>query len=127
MAKKAAAHKEPKPSELEHASGKRGAALRLLHSIFHFIASHVTGYWAAIAAFLTVGFFAGLACTAIFAVFASAVQSGLTQSIDNSVLRHLAAIRTPQLDVIMLELTALGGGSVLIMILVIASLFLWIT
>lgn len=118
---------EPKRAQLEHATGKRGAILNLLHSIFHFIARHVSGFWAAIAAYLTVGFFVGLACAALFSAMASAVQTGLTQTFDVAVLQWLEAIRTPLLDEIMLELTALGGGSVLVMIVLIASLFLWIT
>jgi undecaprenyl-diphosphatase len=101
--------------------------LHILHSIFHFIARHVSGFWAAIAAYLTVGFFVGLACAALFSAIASAVETGLTQRFDVAVLQHLEAIRTPFLDEVMLELTALGGGSVLVMIVLIASLFLWIT
>jgi undecaprenyl-diphosphatase len=127
MKKDAVARAEPKRSELERAHGKRGTLLHLLHTIFRFIARHVTGFWGAIAAYLTVGFFVGLACTAIFAAFASAVHAGLTQSFDVAILKSLASIRTPLLDEIMLELTALGGGSVLIMIVIIASLFLWVT
>lgn len=118
---------EPKPAQLEHALGKRGALLHFLHSIFHFIARHVSGFWAAIAAYLTVGFFVGLACAALFSAMASAVQTGLTQTFDVAILQQLEAIRTPFLDEVMLELTALGGGSVLVMIVLIASLFLWIT
>ena len=127
MVKDAMARAEPRKSDLEHAPGKRGVVLRLLHTIFHFIARHVTGFWGAIAAYLTVGFFIGLACTALFAAFASAVHNGLTQSFDDAVLRQLAALRSPFMDATMLEITALGGGSVLIMVVLIASLFLWIT
>ena len=87
MDKDAAARAEPKKSQLEHARGKRGAVLHFLHSIFQFIARHVTGFWGAIAAYLTVGFFVGLACMAIFAAFASAVQTGLTQSFDVAILK----------------------------------------
>jgi undecaprenyl-diphosphatase len=127
MKREAAARAIPKKSELEHAQGKRGAMLHMLHTIFQFIARHVSGFWAAIAAYLTVGFFFGLACTAVFAAFASAVANGLTQTFDVAILKWLATLRTPMLDEVMLELTALGGGSVLVMIVIIASLFLWIT
>jgi membrane-associated phospholipid phosphatase len=98
-----------------------------LYSTLRFISRHVAGFWGALAAFLTVGLAVGLAAAAIFAAFATAVRGGITQQFDETVLRWLAARRTPQLDFIMLEITSLGNGIVVIMIISIAAVFLWLT
>lgn len=98
-----------------------------LYTILRFISRHVAGFWGALAAFLTVGAAVGLAAAAIFAAFGAAVRGGITQQFDETVLRWLAARRTPQLDFIMLEITSLGNGVVVIMIISIAAVFLWLT
>jgi undecaprenyl-diphosphatase len=87
----------------------------------------VRGFWAAIAAFLTAGLLVGVVAAGVFALIAAVVQGGLTQSFDESALRWLAARRSPGLDDIMLEITTLGDGMVLIMIVAITSVFLWVT
>lgn len=98
-----------------------------LYSILRFIARHVRGFWGALAAFVTVSLAVGAIAAVIFATVASAVQYGLTQRFDENILRWLAARRTPAMDEIMLELTSLGNGVVLLMIVVIGGLFLWLT
>lgn len=106
---------------------ERGALAEPLYALLRFIARHVRGFWAALAAFLTVGVLIGLAAAALFGALAGLVNEGLTQRLDESVLRWLGARRSPALDEIMLDITTLGDGVVLIMIAVIASVFLWIT
>ncbi len=54
-------------------------------------------------------------------------MSGQTQSFDEGVLRWAAAQHTPALDTIMIEITSLGTGSVVMMIVGIAALFLALT
>ena len=73
------------------------------------------------------GFVAAAAAIALFAALASAVKAGLTQSLDNSVLQFMASHRTKELDQVMVEITTLGTGVVVIMIVVVASIFLWQT
>ncbi|MEO5511316.1 MAG: phosphatase PAP2 family protein [Longimicrobiales bacterium] len=107
--------------------GVRGKMLRLLYSIFRFIARHFPGFWSGLAAFLTMSFLVSVLAVAIFGAFARLVQEGLTQSFDVAILKQLASIRSPFLDRVMLEITALGGGSVLFMMVAIAALFLWLT
>jgi undecaprenyl-diphosphatase len=65
--------------------------------------------------------------TAIFVELASHVQSGSTQAFDESVIRWLAARHTHALDAAMVEITALGTGTVVIMIVTVAALFLVLT
>jgi undecaprenyl-diphosphatase len=98
-----------------------------VYSTLRFIARHVRGFWTALGAFLGLTLLIGIAAASVFAAFASAVQTGLTQSFDERVLTWLAAHRTPILDNIMLEVTSLGNGIVLFMIVAIGAVFLWLT
>jgi undecaprenyl-diphosphatase len=98
-----------------------------LYSTLRFIARHVHGFFGAIAAFLTVGLVVGVAAVAVFAMIARAVSAGLTQSFDERVLRWFEQHRSPLLDKVMLEITTLGTGVVLVMLVLVASVFLWQT
>ncbi|HEX6309024.1 MAG TPA: phosphatase PAP2 family protein [Longimicrobiales bacterium] len=107
--------------------GERSALAGPLYALLRFIARHVRGFWAALAAFLTLGVIIGLAAAALFGAMAGLVSEGLTQRIDETALRWLETRRSPLMDEIMMDITTLGDGVVLIMIAVIASVFLWIT
>ena len=65
--------------------------------------------------------------TAAFVALAGEVSSGSTQTFDESVLRWIAVHHSARLDTLMLEITALGTGVVVLMIVVIAALFLVLT
>ncbi len=54
-------------------------------------------------------------------------MAGKTQAFDVSVLRWMGAHHTPFLDGAMLEITALGTGTVVLMIMCISALFLGLT
>ncbi len=99
----------------------------MLHSILRFIARHLQGFFGPLAAFITVGMVVAVVAVAVFAGIAEAVEEGLTQSFDERVLQWFSNHRTPFLDEAMLEITTLGAGLVLVMIVVIASVFLWQT
>lgn len=99
----------------------------VLNSTLQLIGRHVKGFYAAIAAFFTIGFLFATAAVSVFAGMASAVSAGLTQSFDEAVLRWFEQHRTPLMNKVMLEITTLGTGIVLIMIVLVASLFLWQT
>lgn len=98
-----------------------------LYSTLRFIARHVRGFYAALAAFLTVGVVVGLIAVGIFALFASVVAQGFTQPFDEAVLRWLGQYRNPTLDRIGVEITSLGNGAVLLLLVAVASVFLWLT
>jgi len=98
-----------------------------LYSTFRLVARHVPGFFAAVAAIFTLGFFVAAAAIAIFAALASAVTAGFTQRFDEAVLQWFQAHRTDTLNLIMLEITTLGTGVVLVVIVLIASVFLWVT
>jgi undecaprenyl-diphosphatase len=77
--------------------------------------------------FLVAGLVVAAIGTAAFVELASHVQSGGTQAFDESVIRWLAARHTHTLDAAMVEITALGTGTVVMMIVAVAALFLVLT
>jgi undecaprenyl-diphosphatase len=107
--------------------GLSGAPRDALYSILRFIARHVRGFWSALAAYLTVGLVVGAGAAVIFGLIAGTVHGGATQTVDERTLQWFAARRSPVLDEIMYDLTTLGDGVVLIMIVLVASVFLWST
>jgi undecaprenyl-diphosphatase len=103
------------------------APVDVLYGLLRLIARHVRGFWAAILAFLAIALSLGLLATALFGVLAEAVRGGFTQSVDERVLRWFEARRTPGLDEAMLEITAIGSGIPLILMVIVAVVFLWVS
>lgn len=99
----------------------------MIHSILRFIARHVRGFAGALATFVTVGAIVAAVAIGIFALIAEGVEEGFTQAFDEAVLRWFEGMRTPGLDKAMLEITTLGSGLVLVVIVLVASVFLWQT
>lgn len=81
----------------------------------------------ALGAVLLGGILAAVAGTAAFAWFAAHVQRGATQAFDVAVLQWFGAHRTPFVDEAMLEVTFLGTGLVVLVIVGVAAMFLWLT
>lgn len=84
-------------------------------------------FYATFGIFLLAGGLIAVGGTYLFAEFAGHVRSGATQAFDDAVLQWFSRYRTPTLDAAMLEITFLGTGTVVIMIVAISSLFLWLT
>lgn len=63
----------------------------------------------------------------VFSELAERVMSGGTQAFDETVLRWAASLHSPTLDSVMLEITTLGTGTVVLMIVGVAALFLTLT
>lgn len=99
----------------------------MLNSILRLVARHLHGFFAPLAAFITAGLIVAAVAVGLFGVIAEGVEEGATQGFDEAVLQWFEGRRTPFLDEIMLEITTLGGGVVLIMIVLITSVFLWQT
>src|SRR6476661_7686102 len=78
-------------------------------------------------AFLVAGAFIAAIATWAFGEFAETVMAGQTQAFDETVLRWVGAHHTPRLDSVMLEITSLGTGSTVMMIVGVAALFLALT
>lgn len=81
----------------------------------------------ALGIFLVAGLLVAGTGTAIFVLVASHVRSGSTMAFDESVMRWVGAHHLPVLDAVMLEITALGTGIVVLMIVAVAALFLLLT
>ncbi len=118
---------EKGPDRRRQARGRLKIAGDALFRTLRFIARHVEGFWAALAAYLSVGLVAGILAVWVFVALGQVVLGGATQAFDDGVLRWLAAYRTPVLDNIALQVTSLGNTAVLIMVLAIASVFLYLS
>lgn len=81
----------------------------------------------ALGIFLVAGLIVVTIGTAVFVALASRVRSGRTQAFDDSVMRWMGAHHSPGLDAVMLEVTALGTGTVVMMVVAVAALFLVLT
>jgi len=98
--------------------------------VFHALQSLIgrgTTVLGALGIFLVAGVVVAAIGTWGFAEIAETVLAGRTQAFDESVLRWIGAHHTPLLDSAMLEITALGTGTVVVMIVGIAALFLILT
>jgi undecaprenyl-diphosphatase len=78
----------------------------------------------ALGIFLIAGLIVAAIGVAIFVELAGHVRSGSTQAFDDSVIRWLGAHHSTGMDTVMLEITALGTGTVVIMVVAVAALFL---
>src|SRR3954467_15697287 len=81
----------------------------------------------ALGIFLVAGLFVAALGLVAFIALANHVQSGKTQAFDEAVIRWMGAHHTSGLDALMLEITALGTGTVVMMIVAVAGLFLVLT
>jgi len=81
----------------------------------------------ALGMFLVGGLLVAVAGTAAFVALARHVRSGTTQAFDDAVIRWMGAHQSPALDAVMVELTALGTGTVVLVIVTVAALFLTLT
>src|SRR6478672_3958998 len=81
----------------------------------------------ALGIFLVAGIVVAGFCTWAFSEIAETVMAGGTQAFDENVLRWIYAHHTHSLDAAMIEITALGTGTVVLMIVCVAALFLTLT
>jgi undecaprenyl-diphosphatase len=81
----------------------------------------------AVGIFLLAGLIVAAIGTWIFVELAEHVQMGASQAFDDAVLRWLGAHHTTAWDNIMIEITALGTGTVVMMVVAVAALFLVLT
>jgi undecaprenyl-diphosphatase len=98
-----------------------------LYSLFRLVGENVRGFHAAVGALLIVGLTIILVCVAFFAMLADEVMEGGTQKFDNAVLLWMNARASPQLTGFALNVSALGAGTVVWLVVIVASVFLWST
>jgi undecaprenyl-diphosphatase len=94
--------------------------------IIRWLASHVRNVYATFGIFLSAGAVIAVAFTWGFAKIAGHVSSGNTQAFDDAVMRFVGENQNAMVRNIMVEVTTLGTGSVVAMLVLISGLFLWL-
>ena len=84
-------------------------------------------FYTTVGIFLTVGAVIAIIATAAFAELAEHVLAGGTQAFDVAILQWLHVHQSKPLTALMVEMTYLGTGTVVIVVVGVAALFLWHT
>jgi undecaprenyl-diphosphatase len=84
-------------------------------------------FYTTVGIFLTVGAVLAIIATAGFAELAERVLAGGTQAFDVAILQWLHNHQSKPLTALMVEMTYLGTGTVVIVVVGVAALFLWHT
>lgn len=90
----------------------------------HAIARRASAFYAALGIYLVAGLAITVAGTLAFVELAADVRAGSTQRFDVAVLHWMGAHQTLWLQRFVLEVTALGTGLVVLMLVAVAALFL---
>src|SRR5688572_29283480 len=98
-----------------------------LFKTLRFIQRRVNDVYATIGIFIVLGATVALAATWVFVKIAGEVREGETQAFDVAVLRFMEARKTEFLDRVAIEITFLGTGVIVLMIVAISGMFLWLT
>jgi undecaprenyl-diphosphatase len=123
----AADAREIQPSGSPDTRGTFRVFWNIVFGLIRFIAKLAHNFYATFGIFLLAGALIALGGTYVFAELAGHVTSGATQTFDDAVLRWVDLHRSPTLEPIMLEITFLGTGTVVVMIVAVSGLFLWLT
>jgi undecaprenyl-diphosphatase len=98
----------------------------VIFTSLRFIARHVGNAYAVFGIFLMSGTAIAVLFTWAFSKFAGKVRKGATQPFDDAIMRWVGAHQNPQVQRVMLEVTSLGTGTVVGMIVLVAGMFLWL-
>jgi undecaprenyl-diphosphatase len=99
----------------------------LIYSGLRRIGVHVESFYVTVGVFLLGGVVIAIIGTIGFAELAEQVLAGETQAFDVAILQWLNAHQHPLLTSLMIEMTYLGTGSVVVVVVGVAALFLWHT
>lgn len=115
----------------ERREGTRGLWSPFWDGIFRLlrlIGRHAHGFYTTVGIFIAAGAAIAFGGVMLFVLLAGEVREGATQSFDDTVMRWVGAHPLRQtLAPVMVEITMLGTGSVVMMMVGIAGLFLWLT
>ena len=119
----------PTPPGDRRAEPRSGSqpAKRAVFSLFRWVGEHVKGFYGAVGVLLLVGVGVIVACVAAFGALADEVMEGGTQQMDDAVLLWMNRHASPALTGVALDVTALGAGTVVWLVMVVASVFLWVS
>jgi undecaprenyl-diphosphatase len=118
--------REPTPQKHAATRGHLRVLWDVVFGVLRLIRRYVKNAYVVFGIFLLSGAGVAVVCTYAFAKLAGRVRSGGTQKFDDSVMRWIAAHQNPLVQQTMLEVTALGTGAVVAMIVFVAALFLWL-
>lgn len=107
--------------------GRLHLASDLLYRGLRLSSDRIQSFRAAVGVFLIGGTLIGFVGIALFAMLAKTVQQGTTQMFDEGVMAYLGQHRIGWIERSLIEITALGTGLVVIVIVAIAATFLWLT
>ena len=113
-----------------HTSGEPGKLSAYSHPLYRALrasAEKADTLIGAVGIFLLVGLIVAAFFAWVFEEVADHVEAGATQAFDDAVLRWMGAHHSTAFDNIMIEITALGTGTVVLMIVAVAALFLVLT
>ncbi|HEX6748851.1 MAG TPA: phosphatase PAP2 family protein [Longimicrobium sp.] len=102
-------------------------ARNAMFRLFRWVGGHVRGFHAAVGALLIGGVAVIVVCVALFSALADEVMEGDTLAFDRSVLLWMNGHASPQLTSLALDVTALGAGTVVWLVMIVASVFLWVS
>jgi undecaprenyl-diphosphatase len=88
---------------------------------------HAGTFYGAVGIFLVMGAVIAVVATLGFSELAEHVLAGGTQAFDVAILRWLHEHQNPMLTALMVEMTYLGTGTVVMMVVIVVALFLWHT
>lgn len=102
-------------------------ALNPVFAVLRWIRAHVSGFYGAIGAFLLIGLGLAIGAALLFAGIAALMTAGAIQRFDDAVLLWMNDHANESLDVVALEITALGSAATVWMVVMVGSVFLWVT
>jgi undecaprenyl-diphosphatase len=114
----------------ERRSRHRGHARFLWNGLFtalRFVARHASSFYTALGLVLVAGAAIAVGATWMFVELADVVREGATQEFDEAVLRWMATHQRPWLQHTMFEITLLGTGLVLMVMVAVSAMFLWLS
>jgi undecaprenyl-diphosphatase len=98
----------------------------LIFGALRLIAKHAHNAYAIFGIFLVSGAAIAIVFTWAFSEIAEKVRAGSTQGFDDAVMRWMGAHQVKGIQTAMLEVTSLGTGTVVGMIVLVAGMFLWL-
>lgn len=115
------------PERRTHTRGRLHWFWDIIFGGIRMIGRHAHGFYKTVGIFLLASLLIALAATYGFTRVAHYVQGGRTQRFDESVLQYIAARHSPLVERLMFEITFLGTGLVVMVMVLVAGMFLWLT
>lgn len=107
--------------------GHLGLFWNLLYRALRKVGAHAENFYTVVGIFLLIGAAVAVAGTLAFAELGEHIKKGSTQQFDVAVLQWIGARHTPFLTSLMTEITPLGTGAVVLVMIGVTTAFLWHT